>query len=290
MAEKLPENRKKILLIFFQYLLNFNLKNLGGLRSFPTKDYLPMDSKSVEQHLSQIATAWTLMDRADGRSKEPDLAAQAALVERYQTAVYRYLLAAVRDLNEADDLFQEFALRLVRGDFGKADPSRGRFRDYVKSALINLVITHQKKKKKLRFMDSGFEEPAAREADGFDFDKEFLENWRKTLLDRAWNALAAAQVPDSSPFNDALRFRSENPKLSSTQMAEILNARLKPVPPFTDAALRKILQRAREKFTDLLVEEVAQSIQNPSTEAIEQELIDLGFQAYCKRALERRIH
>lgn len=247
-----------------------------------------MDSKSVEQHLSQINTAWTLLDRAHGQSSEPEVAAITAVVERYQTAVYRYLLAAIRDPNEADELFQDFALRLVRGDFGKADPQRGRFRDYVKSALINLVINHQKKQKKMRTLDPDTPEPEARNSDGFDHDREFIDNWRKTLLDRAWEGLAAAQTPDSPPFHEVLRFRSENPDLKGNQMVEMLNARLEPAKPFTDPGLRKILQRAREKFTDHLVEEVVRSLQNPSDAALEQELIDLGFQMFCRRALERR--
>jgi DNA-directed RNA polymerase specialized sigma24 family protein len=45
----------------------------------------------------------------------------------------------VRDPEVADDLAQEFALRFLRGDFQRADPERGRCRDYLKRALINLV-------------------------------------------------------------------------------------------------------------------------------------------------------
>jgi RNA polymerase sigma-70 factor (ECF subfamily) len=247
-----------------------------------------MDANSVQQRLSQITTAWTLVARAHGGSAGLEIASQAALVERYQAAVYRYLLAAVRDLDVADELFQEFALRLVRGDFGRADPKRGRFRDYVKSALINLVINHQKKQKRAPVLDAAQNEPAAPPAGDFDSDQEFLANWRKSLLDRAWDALAAAQEPGGPPFHTVLRFRGEHPEWSGAELVARVNERINPTPPFTDAGLRKILQRARDKFTDLLVEEVARSLQTTSNDAIEQELIDLGFQAYCRRALERR--
>lgn len=247
-----------------------------------------MDAESVQQRLSQIATVWTLVARAHEGSTEPESAAQAALLERYQTAVYRYLLAATRDLDTADELFQEFALRLVRGDFGRADPRRGRFRDYVKSALINLVINHQRKQKKQVALHPDQEVPDDRAPDAFNSDAEFLESWRKTLLDRAWSALATAQEPGGSPLHAVLRFRSEHSELSGAQLLESLNTLLQPAQPFTETGLRKILQRAREKFTDLLVEEVVQSLQTNSLDDVEQELIDLGFQAYCRRALERR--
>ena len=85
-----------------------------------------------------------------------------------------------------------------------------------------------------------------------------------------------------------LRYRSEHPQLSSTELAEQLNALLKPTTPFSDTALRKILQRARDRFADLLLEEVARSLGTTSLDAIEQELMDLGLAAHCKRALERR--
>ena len=52
--------------------------------------------------------------------------AQKLLMEYYFGAVYRYLRVSVRDPEAAADLAQDFALRFVRGDFKKADPSRGR--------------------------------------------------------------------------------------------------------------------------------------------------------------------
>jgi DNA-directed RNA polymerase specialized sigma24 family protein len=48
-------------------------------------------------------------------------------------------MGAVRNPDTAGDLAQEFALRFLRGAFRHADPGRGRFRDYMKTALIHLV-------------------------------------------------------------------------------------------------------------------------------------------------------
>src|SRR5262249_18111307 len=190
------------------------------------------------------------------------------------------------DPDAADELFQEFALRLVRGDFHRADPNRGRFRDFVKSSLINLVTNYRKKRGRL---PQGLPvEPAVGPPEKFDADEEFLASWRKALLDHAWDGLAARQRHDGAPYYYVLRCRTEQPDLSSAQLAEQLTAELKPAEPFTEANLRKILQRARDLFTDLLVEEVANSLQSSSPEDVEQELIDLGFQAYCRRALGRR--
>ena len=247
-----------------------------------------MDPDVIQQRLSQITTAWSLVAQARDRTADGDTAALAALVQRYQTAVYRYLLAAVRNPDVADELFQDFALRLVRGDFGRADPGRGRFRDYVKTALINMVINHQKRQKNGATLDSGAVETICESPERFDADETFLADWRKALLDKAWEALAAAQEPGGPPYHTVLRYRSEHANLSGAELAERLNADLRPAKPFTEAALRKVLQRAREKFADLLVEEVARSLQARSLDEVEQEIIDLGFHVYCRRAIERR--
>lgn len=247
-----------------------------------------MDADLIQQRLSQISTTWTLVVRARGRAANGDTAALAILVQRYQTAVYRYLLAAVRDPDAADELFQDFALRLVRGDFGRADPGKGRFRDYVKTALINLVINHQKKQKKGAVLDPAADAAVIEPLDRFDADEEFLADWRKAVLDKAWEALAAVQEPGGPPYHTVLRYRSEHSGLTGAELAERLNADLRPAKPFTEVGLRKILQRARETFADLLVAEVARSLQTTCLDEVEQEIIDLGFHAYCRRAIERR--
>jgi DNA-directed RNA polymerase specialized sigma24 family protein len=247
-----------------------------------------MDESGVQQRLSQIETRWTIVKQAHLDDSNAEIVAQTALIERYQGAVYRYLLGAARDPDVADELFQEFALRVVRGDFHRADASRGRFRDYVKTTLINLVISHSKKKARQPTGQEEVPEGVAPPAPPMPSDEEFLANWRKAVLDRAWEALAAAQKPGGPPFARVLRFRTDHPDLPSGELAKALTAELKPAESFTDAGVRKILQRAREMFTDLLVAEVSRSLQNADEDALEQELIDLGFHAYCKKALDRR--
>lgn len=250
-----------------------------------------MQEQQLQQRLSQMATAWTVLLRANTGSGDADAVAQAAVLERYQTAVYRYLLGAVRDPDAADELFQDFAVRFIRGDFRRADPERGRFRDFVKTALINLVTNHHKKVSRHPAHSLEKPEDVAAAAQPCDLDEEFLSGWRKALLDRSWEGLAALQKPGGPPFCTVLRLRTEQPQLSSAQAAEQLTAQLRPAEPFTDAGLRKVLQRARDLFADLLVDEVARSLRTSALDRLdqlEQEVSDLGFQAYCHRALQRR--
>src|SRR5262245_18556900 len=84
------------------------------------------------QRLSSISTLWSLVEKAHQETIAAAIA-QRALLQRYCGAVYRYLLGALLDEAAAEDLFQDFALRFLRGDFRRADPGKGRFRDYLKT-------------------------------------------------------------------------------------------------------------------------------------------------------------
>ena len=88
-----------------------------------------MDDEALNSRISRISTIWTLLADAHRSSEAGVNAARLALIQRYQGAAYRYLLGAVRDLDKADELFQEFALRVMQGKFQRADRNRGRFRD-----------------------------------------------------------------------------------------------------------------------------------------------------------------
>ena len=101
-----------------------------------------MPDPDIQQHLSDIATHWTMLRQAHGGGADEAAAARQALMERYCGAVFRYLLRKVRDASVAEDLTQEFALRFIQGRFERADRERGRFRDYVRGALFRLVQDH----------------------------------------------------------------------------------------------------------------------------------------------------
>ncbi len=81
---------------------------------------------------------WSIVRQAHNPETNDFQQAQRELLNRYGGAVRRYALAALRNEEAADDVFQEFALRFVRGDFGKANPDKGRFRSFVKTTIYHL--------------------------------------------------------------------------------------------------------------------------------------------------------
>jgi RNA polymerase sigma-70 factor (ECF subfamily) len=238
------------------------------------------------QRLSQITTRWTLVFQAHQGQRSTVADAQQALMQRYGGAVYRYLLGALRDPDAADELAQEFALRFVRGDFHRAHPERGRFRDFVKTAVYHLIVDYQRQQVK---RPSSLPCESAHLPGGAEHvsqsDQVFLERWREELLDRAWEGLAALQRHTGQRYYTVLRWRAEHPDTPAARLAEEFSAHGTPV---NEAGVRQTLHRAREKFADLLLEEVARSLQTEEPERLEQELIDLGLLPYCRPALRRR--
>lgn len=248
-----------------------------------------METSLSEDRLSRISTIWSMVLKANRGGVEGDGVALEEMIHRYHGAVYRYFLGAVRDTDTADELFQEFALRFARGGFRNADPGKGRFRDFLRTVLINLI--HDFGRAKKRRMDSlspESPEPTDDSSDGINLEDSFVLSWREELLDRAWRRLAELEAHEGQPYHTILQFRAANPEARSGEIAAAMTEQLQPANPFTDVGIRKLLQRAREQFADGLIEEIGLSLSSADLNRIEEELIDLDLLAYCRSALERR--
>ncbi len=242
-----------------------------------------MEPESLEHRLSRISTMWTVLQQAHLGSVPAATAAQQLLMERYGHAINTYLRAALRDADAADELTQEFALCLIRGEFRHASPERGRFRNYVKTVLFHLMSKYRKRQQKQpRPLADDSPELTGLAASPEPTEQLFDENWRAELLARAWSVLKEVQPA----FHTALHFRANHPEMRSDEMAKELSAETGK--PITADGVRQTLRRAREKFADLLVTEVAHSLDTPSVDALAEELRDLNLLEHCKPALERR--
>jgi RNA polymerase sigma-70 factor (ECF subfamily) len=238
-------------------------------------------------HLSRISTLWSMVSQAHHDGGDEVVRAQRQLLDRYSGAIRRYLLGALRDADAAEDLSQEFAYRFLHGDLRRADPQRGRFRDYVKGVLFHMVADYHKKRQRLpRQMASDYSDPPVICEPDAEQEQAFLTSWRDELLARTWTALAAADQAHGQSFHTVLRFRAEHRELRSHEMAEQLGRIL--AKSLTAAGVRKTLERARDRFADLLLDEIAEALSNPTIEQLEQELIDLNLLEHCRSALERR--
>lgn len=245
-----------------------------------------MNDEGTDNHLSGISTMWTVVRDAHCGNEIDEIAAQARLLRRYRGAILRYVDAFIRDRDSAEDICQDFAVRFVRGDFKNADPARGRFRDLVKTSVYHLMIDfiRRREAQPKPMSDSGLKTPSVPPAE-FESDLEFIRRWRAELLNRTWEALRDSQ-PNGAKFYETLFQRVTHPGADSTQLAAVLSDKLRQ--PITAALSRQWLHRARERFAELLIEEVARSLGDADRNRVEQELIDLDLLPYCKPALNRR--
>ena len=157
----------------------------------------------------------------------------------------------------------------------------------MKTSLVHLIGNYRKQRQRQpRPLNPEHPEPTDEAPASPDLDPVFLASWRDELLAQAWHALAQAETPRTPPFYTVLRLRADHPNLSSRELATQLGARLGK--PMTALGVRQMLHRARERFADLLVEEVAQTLGDPTDERLEEELIDLELYEYCRVALRRR--
>ena len=237
--------------------------------------------------LSRINTLWSIVRQAhDGG--EAARHAQQELLDRYGGAVRRYLLASLRNEDAADEVFQEFSLKLVSGAFQRARAEQGRFRSFLKTTLFHLIVDHQRRGKRIAaqpLVVDPADRPAAAgrlEAE----DQAFARSWREELLAKGWAALAETQRTTGTPYYAVLHFRSEHPDLHSPEIAVEVSKKLGQ--PLTAASVRVLIHRGREMLAEQLLDLVLDSLDGASLDEAEEELIELDLLTYCRSALEHR--
>ncbi len=105
------------------------------------------------------------------------------------------------------------------------------------------------------------------------------------MLKKSWDGLLEAQQQSGKHWYTVLRLRVTNPEMRSAELAKALSQELNK--DITPANVRVLLHRAREKFSGLLIDVVAESLNSKSYADIEEELADLQLLEYCHAALEQ---
>ncbi|MBC7816490.1 MAG: sigma-70 family RNA polymerase sigma factor [Planctomycetaceae bacterium] len=220
--------------------------------------------------LEQISTCW------------PTISNPVQFVMRYARAIQKYVGALVRDPHDAEEVAQDFLVKVFDKGFCPENLSRGRFRDYLKAAVRYVAISHLRKRRPAEVDEQVFASLAQPEASA---DKEWATEWRDCLLERVWQTLELnqQQIPENL-FYSVLRLVTDDPKADSETQAGRLAQQLGR--PYRADAFRQQLRRARRQFAKLLVDEVRQTLHNPDDEVVEQELIDLDLMPFVREFLK----
>lgn len=222
--------------------------------------------------LDQISTRWAAVN-------DP-----AQFLMRYGTAVRRYLGALVRNPDDVDEVLQDFLTRGIERGFVRAEPLRGRFRDYLKTAVRNAALSHLRRRKPTGQDEFILHELAAAPETPLAADQQWEAEWRQCVLARAWQALESQERrAPASLCHTVLQLSVQYPDEDSKSLAARASGQAgRPIRP---DAFRKQVSRARRVFAELLLAEVASTLESPTPEQIEEELIDVGLMEYVREFL-----
>jgi DNA-directed RNA polymerase specialized sigma24 family protein len=247
---------------------------------------LPDDGDVGSKLLGELSTYLPDLDAAH-RQDEPELAqnAQTRLLLRYRRPILRYVRHALPNQDDCELIFQNFAINFVQGKYRGFDPGRGRFREYLKRALFNLVHDYYRENHTPRRVQldvnniSVAVQPRQTEVD------PFQALWSEEVVKRGLDKLDQREREKPRSFvGSVIRLKAENPARRSADLARILTAR-KGI-PVTAEKVRKDTHLARGLLIHYVIEEVRSTLGNPSLDDLEEELIDLGLHSLCKTAIQ----
>jgi RNA polymerase sigma factor (sigma-70 family) len=239
------------------------------------------EETNSENRLDQVVTQWSLLRIAHSPQATAGPQARQELLLRYRGAIRSYVAALLLNETEADDVAQDVLVRLMRGDFASADPTRGRFRDFLKVAVKNMVRNHWERKQRHVGVSLAANPELEQAADTGNTDEQWTDQWRSQLLESTWQALEQFQrETQGCVYFTALKLRSEYPQEDSTRVAERMAETTGK--PWRPDAYRQQLRRARLRFAQLLIEELSHSLIRPTPDNVEQELIELGLMEFVR--------
>lgn len=211
---------------------------------------------TIEGRASFPPTAWTLLagiaGGGSGRAR-----AIADVGRRYWTPVYVYLRRKGRTEADAQDLVQSFFVHLLEKDLlTRPDRAKGRFRSWLRAVLEHFLANEarirgaQKKGrgKKIIALDFEVAEQAVRAGGDLGAGDAFDRAWAHDVLSRAFARLAKEmEAAGKQPVLATLKKRMG--LLSSVDGPEA-----------NDVAVH----RARKRLRALILEEVGDSVKDPS--------------------------
>jgi RNA polymerase sigma factor (sigma-70 family) len=226
-------------------------------------------------------TSWSVVRRAAEGDTAEARQALASLCEAYWYPLYAYFRRSGKSAPDAEDLTQGFFVRLLTHEIlASADPDKGRLRTFLLACARNFLadqrdraLAQKRGAALLVQLDpvSAEERYALEPVDDLAPDRLFQRRWALTVLDHALQLFAAEYTAaDHRALFEALRpflgFGSEPER----QYEEISAALGIPV-----GTLKNRVFRLRQRWRQILFEQVALTLENPTPEEIKGELSEL---------------
>jgi RNA polymerase sigma factor (sigma-70 family) len=216
-----------------------------------------------------VTTHWSVVLSA---KQEPSTKADAALemlCKTYWWPLYAFVRRRGYEAPDAQDLTQEFFARLLAKDFLRAvDRSKGKFRSFLLAAMEHFLAKEwrrsqtQKRGGEFKFVsinDETAEQPYLQVAASDQSPaKTFERQWAMTLLQQAVARLRDEFTASgkNALFEEIKVFLTGEKRAASyAELATRLGT--------TEAALKMAVSRMRERYGELLREEIANTVSDP---------------------------
>jgi DNA-directed RNA polymerase specialized sigma24 family protein len=212
-------------------------------------------------------TRWTLLAAATMNGDAKGRQALAALCGRYRRPVVIYLMSRGLDESEAEDVAQDFFLKLVESRaWRRAHQARGRFRTFLLSVLNHLMMHRARDEQRQKrgggllpesldeLRENGFEPSADDTPEAAVFDRE----WALTLVGDAV-LLVEAEFVQRGQQQEFQILRGYLPGTGTLLSYEDAAARL----GLSLSALKAAVHRLRQRFREVLRSAVARTVSAP---------------------------
>jgi len=220
-------------------------------------------------------THWSVVLTAQGQSPAADQALEK-LCRTYWWPLYGFVRRNGHNPEEAQDLTQGFfALLLERRDLDVVRREKGRLRSYILVSLKNFIAKAKRRELTLKRGEGRplvpLDELIAREhadlepADNLTADKIYERRWALTLLEQVLTRLESEyrSAGNEKLFDCLKEFISDEPgRRSQAEVAAELG--------ITENALKQAFHRLRQRYRQLLRDEIAQTVAVPGD--VEDEL------------------
>ena len=222
-------------------------------------------------------TRWTLVVAAGDPQRKDARSALVSLCENYWYPLYAYLRRRGYAPDRAQDLTQEFFMRVLEGRYlDRADPEKGRFRSFILTSLKFFAADEQDRQRarkrgggavvSFEFSSGESGEERYQREPGHDETPEriFERRWALAMLERVMERLREEFVQHGSPEN------FERMKVFLLGQSEAPYADLAREMNTSEGALKVAIHRLRKHYRELLRQEIADTVADPAE--VESEL------------------
>ena len=217
------------------------------------------------------ATRWTMVLAASQQGQDDAAGALALgeLCQCYWQPLYTYVRWQGFDVQEAQDMTQEFFARLLaKNTLAGVDRSKGKFRSFLLASLKHFLSNERDRAGTIKRggrqtfvpLDAMSTETRYRvePADNLSPDKAFERQWALTMLDQV---LARLRV-EFADVGKAALFEALKPFLTGDGQADS-QAEVGERCGMSEGALKVTVHRLRRRYRELLREEIAQTVASP---------------------------